>query len=73
MLLFFVSFVMTSGIMLGARCGWSVTPYALLCRCPCNYAGNAESNKRWCCGDFPHLDMSEWALSKITKETSRYG
>ena len=47
--------------------------HAVLCRCPCTYAANADSNKRWCCGDMPHLDMSQWALEKITKETSRYG
>ncbi len=41
--------------------------------CPCNYAANAESNKRWCCGDYPHLDVSQWALEKITSDTSKWG
>jgi hypothetical protein len=41
--------------------------------CPCNYPANAESNKRWCCGDFPHLDLSQWALEKIADDTSRWG
>lgn len=54
-------------------CRLSGECHAVLCRCPCTYAGNAESNKRWCCGDMPHLDMSQWALEKITLETSRYG
>lgn len=35
--------------------------------CPCNYAANAESNKRWCCGDYPHLDLSQWALEKVCR------
>ncbi len=41
--------------------------------CPCNYAASAESNKRWCCGDYPRLDVSQWALETITSETSRWG
>lgn len=41
--------------------------------CPCNYPGNAASNKRWCCGDFPHLDLSQWALDKIADDTDRWG
>lgn len=59
--------------MLPMWCRLSGECHAVLCRCPCTYAGNAESNKRWCCGDMPHLDMSQWALEKITLETSRYG
>jgi hypothetical protein len=32
---------------------------------PCNYPGNAYSNKRWCCGDNSntqgtHFDLSIW-------------
>ena len=41
--------------------------------CACDYAPNAQSNKRWCCGDYPHLDTSQWALEKITTETTRWG
>ena len=26
--------------------------------CPCVYPGNAYSNRRWCCGDMDHLDIS---------------
>ena len=33
--------------------------------CPCHYPGNAYSNKRWCCGDMYHLDMSLWAYEKL--------
>ncbi|PNH06786.1 hypothetical protein TSOC_006810 [Tetrabaena socialis] len=32
--------------------------------CPCNYPSNAYSNKRWCCGDEYHLDLSTWAFEK---------
>jgi len=35
--------------------------------CPCNYPANAASNKRWCCGDYPHLDLSQWALEKVCR------
>ena len=34
-------------------------------RCPCVYPNNAASNARWCCGDYPHLDLSQWALEKV--------
>lgn len=33
--------------------------------CPCSYPGNAFSNKRWCCGDMYHLDLSIWAFEKL--------
>jgi len=33
--------------------------------CPCHYPGNSYSNKRWCCGDMYHLDMSIWAFEKL--------
>ncbi len=33
--------------------------------CPCVYPNKAASNKLWCCGDFPHLDLSQWALEKV--------
>jgi hypothetical protein len=26
--------------------------------CPCHYPNNYHSNKRWCCGDMYHLDLS---------------
>eukprot|EP01023_Acetabularia_acetabulum_P024986 TRINITY_DN239_c0_g1_i1.p4 TRINITY_DN239_c0_g1~~TRINITY_DN239_c0_g1_i1.p4 ORF type:complete len:198 (+),score=41.82 TRINITY_DN239_c0_g1_i1:172-765(+) len=35
--------------------------------CPCNYASNAYSNKRWCCGDMEHLDLSIWAFEKLSE------
>eukprot|EP01024_Parvocaulis_polyphysoides_P062324 TRINITY_DN7089_c0_g3_i2.p1 TRINITY_DN7089_c0_g3~~TRINITY_DN7089_c0_g3_i2.p1 ORF type:complete len:425 (+),score=67.85 TRINITY_DN7089_c0_g3_i2:156-1430(+) len=34
--------------------------------CPCQYANNAYSNKRWCCGDMDHFDLSVWAFEKLT-------
>jgi len=33
--------------------------------CPCYYAANYASNKRWCCMDTYHLDMSVWAYEKV--------
>jgi len=33
--------------------------------CPCYYPGNAYSNKRWCCGDIYHFDLSIWAYEKL--------
>lgn len=33
--------------------------------CPCTYPPNAWSNKRWCCGDRDHMDMSLWAFEKL--------
>ena len=33
--------------------------------CPCVYPANPYSNKEWCCGDMPHLDMSAWAIEKV--------
>eukprot|EP00775_Hariotina_reticulata_P005952 gene5952-6191_t len=33
--------------------------------CPCIYPDNYSSNKRWCCGDMYHLDMSVWAYEKL--------
>jgi len=33
--------------------------------CPCHYPGNYHSNKRWCCGDMYHLDISLWAFEKL--------
>lgn len=41
--------------------------------CQCEYAPNAQSNKRWCCGDYPHLDMSQWALEKIAQDVEKWG
>eukprot|EP01025_Chloroclados_australasicus_P069664 TRINITY_DN985_c1_g1_i2.p2 TRINITY_DN985_c1_g1~~TRINITY_DN985_c1_g1_i2.p2 ORF type:complete len:386 (-),score=39.93 TRINITY_DN985_c1_g1_i2:2864-4021(-) len=36
-------------------------------KCPCTYANNAYSNKRWCCGDMDHFDLSVWAFEKIAE------
>jgi hypothetical protein len=33
--------------------------------CPCVYPANAWSNKRWCCGDKPHIDLSTQAFRKL--------
>jgi hypothetical protein len=33
--------------------------------CPCVYPANAMSNKRWCCGDKPHVDLSTEAFRKL--------
>lgn len=33
--------------------------------CPCTYPPNGYSNKRWCCNDVEHLDMSIWAFEKL--------
>lgn len=41
--------------------------------CECKYKGNAASNARWCCGDAPHLDVSQWALDKLVKNSDRWG
>eukprot|EP01025_Chloroclados_australasicus_P008912 TRINITY_DN1330_c1_g1_i2.p1 TRINITY_DN1330_c1_g1~~TRINITY_DN1330_c1_g1_i2.p1 ORF type:complete len:380 (-),score=33.30 TRINITY_DN1330_c1_g1_i2:1662-2801(-) len=35
--------------------------------CPCVYATNAYSNKRWCCGDMHHFDLSVWAFEKLAE------
>eukprot|EP01026_Neomeris_dumetosa_P056197 TRINITY_DN5136_c1_g1_i4.p1 TRINITY_DN5136_c1_g1~~TRINITY_DN5136_c1_g1_i4.p1 ORF type:complete len:406 (-),score=59.39 TRINITY_DN5136_c1_g1_i4:268-1485(-) len=34
--------------------------------CPCTYAANAYSNRRWCCGDTDHFDLSVWAFEKLS-------
>ncbi|GFR49513.1 hypothetical protein Agub_g11554 [Astrephomene gubernaculifera] len=39
--------------------------------CPCQYPSNAYNNKRWCCGDRDHLDMSIWAFEKLAE--TRWG
>ncbi|PNW70515.1 hypothetical protein CHLRE_17g723100v5 [Chlamydomonas reinhardtii] len=36
--------------------------------CPCNYPTNAYSNRRWCCGDMYHLDLSTWAFEKLAEK-----
>ncbi|EFJ45997.1 hypothetical protein VOLCADRAFT_93782 [Volvox carteri f. nagariensis] len=33
--------------------------------CPCNYPGNQYSNRRWCCGDMYHMDLSQDAFSQL--------
>lgn len=33
--------------------------------CPCEYPDNQYSNKRWCCGDMDHFDLSVWAFEKL--------
>lgn len=39
--------------------------------CPCTYPRNAYSNKRWCCNDVEHLDLSIWAFEKLA--STRWG
>lgn len=29
------------------------------------YPANDYSNKRWCCGDMDHFDVSVWAFEKL--------
>lgn len=36
--------------------------------CPCNYPDNYSSNKRWCCADMYHLDLSVWAYEKLSSK-----
>eukprot|EP01025_Chloroclados_australasicus_P040130 TRINITY_DN417_c1_g1_i2.p1 TRINITY_DN417_c1_g1~~TRINITY_DN417_c1_g1_i2.p1 ORF type:complete len:417 (-),score=44.25 TRINITY_DN417_c1_g1_i2:1251-2501(-) len=36
--------------------------------CPCYYPTNLYSNKRWCCGDMDHFDMSVWAFEKLAEK-----
>jgi hypothetical protein len=33
--------------------------------CPCQYPGNYASNKRWCCGDKDHFDISVHTFEKV--------
>ncbi|GMH41672.1 hypothetical protein BSKO_09582 [Bryopsis sp. KO-2023] len=33
--------------------------------CPCHYETNFYSNKRWCCMDMEHLDISVFAYDKL--------
>lgn len=38
--------------------------------CPCYKPGNEASNKRWCCGDMPHFDLSQWAFEKLASKVT---
>ncbi|KXZ56404.1 hypothetical protein GPECTOR_1g36 [Gonium pectorale] len=33
--------------------------------CPCRYPNNQYSNKRWCCGDMDHLDISQEVFEQL--------
>ena len=33
--------------------------------CQCAYSPNSYSNKRWCCGDMQHFDLSVWTFQKV--------
>ncbi|KAF5842723.1 hypothetical protein DUNSADRAFT_5490 [Dunaliella salina] len=35
--------------------------------CRCTYPPNEKSNRRWCCGDVDHLDLSKWAFEKLAE------
>jgi len=37
-------------------------------RCDCQYPTNYFSNKRWCCGDMYHLDLSVWAYERLAQK-----
>lgn len=37
-------------------------------RCDCVYPGNYASNKRWCCMDMYHLDLSVWAYERLAQK-----
>jgi hypothetical protein len=39
-------------------------------QCPCHYPDNYASNKRWCCGDIYHLDLSVWAYERVCSYSS---
>lgn len=41
--------------------------------CDCKYGPNSASNARWCCGDKPHLDVSQWALDKLVYGSGKFG
>lgn len=41
--------------------------------CDCKYGPNSASNARWCCGDKPHLDVSQWALDKLVDDSQKWG
>lgn len=43
----------------------AAAPLQVVDSCPCNYPTNAYSNRRWCCGDMYHLDLSTWAFEKV--------
>ena len=32
---------------------------------PCGTPHRRYSNKRWCCGDMDHMDISVWAFEKL--------
>jgi hypothetical protein len=38
----------------------------LLTPCTGTYPANDYSNKRWCCGDMEHFDVSVWAYEKLS-------
>lgn len=44
---------------------WKVVTVTIVDSCPCNYAGNSYSNKRWCCGDMDHFDVSYHTFDKL--------
>lgn len=33
--------------------------------CPCDKVENAYSNRRWCCGDMSHVDLSVAAFTQV--------
>ncbi|GMH37184.1 hypothetical protein BSKO_05057 [Bryopsis sp. KO-2023] len=44
---------------------WKVVTVTIVDSCPCNYKGNSYSNKRWCCGDMDHFDLSYHTFDKL--------
>lgn len=44
---------------------WKVVTVTIVDSCPCNYPSNAYSNRRWCCGDMDHFDLSYTTFDKL--------
>ncbi len=40
---------------------------------PGTYPANQYSNKRWCCNDQTHFDVSVWAFEKIADKKVAFG
>lgn len=38
--------------------------------CPCHKESNIVGNKRWCCGDQNHMDLSVWAFEKLASKVT---
>jgi hypothetical protein len=47
---------------------WSSVVVMVTDTCPCVYPDNYSSNKRWCCGDMYHFDLSVWAFERLAEK-----